>query len=277
LSRPGETAVVGVLVAGVFVTLMVECERAKKAPANLCVCAGSGRRTWNLFSAAGFPGSADEARMRRATRYARSRVGRVSCRFGHRSMRFGGGLAGESGCAWLTLEQLCFFGRGADGDAAVAASACTGALRRRCSCALLRGFHPRWPYVEAMVGGAGSITDPGQRPRCWRVSAQEGQRPRETWRRPPGSQFPGSASSTGIPSSCSSLIAGLTENQEPRALPGSWLGASAGQPRDSQPTIPAVLGGHGRITEGHPGRQETLRLAGKMSEGKRRRRPDSNR
>jgi hypothetical protein len=40
----------------------------------------------------------------------------------------------------LTLEHLRVPGLRADGGAAVAASAHTGAPRRRCSCASLRGF-----------------------------------------------------------------------------------------------------------------------------------------
>ncbi len=44
------------------------------------------------------------------------------------------------GCAWLTLEQTRVPGLRADADAVGTASACTGAARRWCSCASLRGF-----------------------------------------------------------------------------------------------------------------------------------------
>jgi len=40
----------------------------------------------------------------------------------------------------LTLEHVRVLGHRADVDAAVPASACTRAPRRRCSCASLRGF-----------------------------------------------------------------------------------------------------------------------------------------
>ena len=47
----------------------------------------------------------------------------------------------DFGCAWLTLELVRGPGLRADADPAVTAGACTGAPRRRCSCASLRGFY----------------------------------------------------------------------------------------------------------------------------------------
>jgi hypothetical protein len=47
----------------------------------------------------------------------------------------------DFGRAWLTLELVRILGLCADADAAVAASACTGAPRRWCSCASLPGFY----------------------------------------------------------------------------------------------------------------------------------------
>src|SRR6266516_8179533 len=54
--------------------------------------------------------------------------------------RRGASVGVDFGCAWLTLEHVRVLGPRADADAAVAASACTRAPRRWCSCASLGGF-----------------------------------------------------------------------------------------------------------------------------------------